>query len=122
MKALLYILGSVLFNVAGQMVLKGAMIRLGTFNISLNASFFKDAVRVLLYPLTVVGLILYGISAIFWLAALSQMELSKAYPMISLGYIAVFFLSAWMFGESLSILRFFGIIFVAIGLFLVAMS
>lgn len=122
MRALLYILFSVLFNVAGQMVLKGAMIRLGTFNISLSADFLRNSIRVIFYPLTLLGLLLYAISALFWLAALSQMELSKAYPMISLGYIIVFFLSAWIFGESLSFLRFVGILFVALGLFLVAMS
>jgi len=122
LKALLYILFSVLFNVAGQMVLKGAMIRLGTFNISLSGEFLRNSIRVVFYPMTLLGLFFYGISALFWLAALSQMELSKAYPMISFGYIIVFFLSAWMFGETLSLIRFGGILLVVLGLFLVALS
>ena len=104
------------------MVLKGAMIRLGTFNISLSGEFLRNSIRVVFYPMTLLGLFFYGISALFWLAALSQMELSKAYPMISFGYIIVFFLSAWMFGETLSLIRFGGILLVVLGLFLVALS
>lgn len=122
MKAMGYVFSSILFNVAGQVVLKEAMRRLGSFDLSFTLHFVEKAGRVFFYPLTIFGLFLYGISALFWLAALSQMELSKAYPMISLGYIIVFFLSAWLFGESLSLIRFLGIVFVGLGLFLVAMS
>jgi multidrug transporter EmrE-like cation transporter len=117
-----YVLLSVLFNVGGQLVLKAAMRNLGEYGVSFGHQFLKKTLHVLLYPLTVAGLLLYGISAIFWLAALSKMELSKAYPMISLGYIAIFFLSAVLFGESLSMVRFLGILLVGLGLLLVALS
>ena len=33
------------------------------------------------------GLCLYGLSVIIWFYVLSQLELSKAYPLVSIGYV-----------------------------------
>ena len=51
------------------------------------------------------GLTCYGLSMIFWLYVLSQMELSKAYPMVSLGYVFAMLLGYFLLDESLMYIR-----------------
>lgn len=50
----------------------------------------------------IIGLTCYGLSMFFWLYVLSQMELSKAYPLVSLGYVITLFLGYWLLGESIN--------------------
>ena len=71
---------------------------------------------------TLLGIASYLVSLIFWLAALSRMELSKAYPLLSIGYLAIFFLSGWLLGESLSVWRFLGTLLVTGGIILLLAS
>lgn len=50
----------------------------------------------------VIGFALYGLASLTWLIVLSKVQLSSAYPMLSLGYVAVLLLSAWLFHEPLT--------------------
>jgi drug/metabolite transporter (DMT)-like permease len=69
--------------------------------------------------MVLLGLLCYAISLVFWLGALSRVELSRAYPMLSIGYIAVFIFSGPLLGESMSLLKLLGTLLVVGGLFLV---
>ncbi len=68
------------------------------------------------------GLFLYGISAVLWIYSLSKIPLSFAYPMVSLGYVVVFVLSYWVFGESISPLRVGGLVTIVLGVLMIAKS
>lgn len=70
----------------------------------------------------VLGLFLYGISTIIWIMALKKVELSYAYPMVSLGYIFVFIASYFIFHEPLNWLRVGGMLFILAGIALIAKS
>ncbi|MDF2636375.1 MAG: protein of unknown function transrane [Pelosinus sp.] len=70
----------------------------------------------------VLGLFLYGISTILWIMALKKVELSYAYPMVSLGYILVFIASYFIFHEPINWLRMGGMLFIIAGITLVARS
>lgn len=61
------------------------------------------------------GLTCYGLSMIFWLYVLSQMELSKAYPMVSLGYVFAMLLGYFLLDESLNVYKIAGIILIISG-------
>ena len=50
----------------------------------------------------IAGYFLYGISTILLSFALRNDELSSMYPIISLTYIWVLFLSVWLFAEALN--------------------
>jgi len=57
-----------------------------------------------------------------WIMALSRVEVSIAYPMLSIGYV-VNALAAWyLFGEALGAMRLTGIGFIIVGVYLVARS
>ncbi len=56
-----------------------------------------------------IGLFCYAISVVIWILALSRVDVSIAYPMLSIGYI-VNALAAWaLFGEALTVSRAVGI-------------
>ncbi|MDX2245501.1 MAG: EamA family transporter [Bacteroidia bacterium] len=68
------------------------------------------------------GLFLNGVAAVFWLLALSDLELSYVFPFLSLNYILVP-LGAWIFyQEKLSFHRKAGIGIICLGIFLIAFS
>jgi len=100
---------------------KGMMI-FGEVNLNLR-NFPLTIIQIFTRPFVILGLVFYGVGTIFWLTALSKVELNFAYPMLSLGYILIFFLSWIMLGEKVSFVRFSGIAGIALiclGLLLVA--
>ena len=66
------------------------------------------------------GLCCYAISVVVWILALSRVEVSVAYPMLSIGYV-VNAIAAWLlFGEDLNTARMAGIGVIIVGVWLVA--
>lgn len=59
---------------------------------------------------------------ITWLVVLYHMDVSKATPFLSLGFILVTIVSRLRLHESISLSRWFGVILVTVGLWLVAMT
>lgn len=62
-----------------------------------------------------IGLISYGFSMVFWLYVLSQLELSKAYPLASLGYVITMLIGAFLLGESINTYKIIGLILIVLG-------
>ena len=62
------------------------------------------------------------VSVVVWIVALSRVEVSIAYPMLSLGYVANALLAMWLFGEAVSLQRWVGIAVILVGVALVARS
>jgi multidrug transporter EmrE-like cation transporter len=70
----------------------------------------------------VLGLIIYGYVFILWLAALSTLDVSFMYPMLSLAYVVTAIFAFLFLGESIAFSRWAGIAFVVIGCILIARS
>jgi multidrug transporter EmrE-like cation transporter len=68
------------------------------------------------------GLCCYAVSVVVWILALSRVEVSIAYPMLSVGYVLNAVAAWWLFGESLGAMRVAGIGVIIIGVWLVARS
>lgn len=66
------------------------------------------------------GLFCYGLSMVFWLFVLSRLELSKAYPMVSLGYVFTLILGYFYLGESINTYKIIGVFFIIIGVMFIA--
>jgi len=64
---------------------------------------------VLLNPYVLLGFVMYALSTIFWLIALSKKELSFVYPFISLTYIIVLVLSSLVLKESMGLVNCLGL-------------
>ena len=68
------------------------------------------------------GLGCYVLSVVFWILALARVEVSVAYPMLSLGYVVNALAAWWLFDENLSGTRLAGIGVILVGVWLVARS
>lgn len=60
-------------------------------------------------PGILAGLSFYSISVCIWIYVLSRLEVSVAYPLLSIGYIVNLLLAAWLFGEPITIHKVIGI-------------
>ena len=80
------------------------------------------AFRALTTPKLIFGTILQAVYFGLWLAVLSWEDLSVALPMQALNYVIVAFLSQWYLGESVTLMRWTGIVIICIGVALVTKS
>ena len=124
MKFIPFILFTVLTNAAAQLMLKQGMTHL--YPITLGPlSFGADTLigklgMTLLNPWVMAGLITFVISMASHLFVLSKVEISFAYPFLSLAYIVVA-MAAWTwFGEDLNAYRMAGIALICGGTVLIA--
>ncbi len=113
------ILLGVLLNAAAQLLLKAGTNAIGQFEFS-AANIVPVGVKVALQPHIAGGVLCYVISLVLWIMALSRVQVSIAYPMLSIGYV-VNALAAWyLFGEALSAMRLTGIGIIIVGVYIVA--
>jgi uncharacterized membrane protein len=82
-----------------------------------------DSLRSLLSsPIVWGGLVLFGLSAIVWLFALSRASLSFAYPFAALSYVLIVVFSVLVLHETVPALRWLGVAFIVTGIILVAQT
>jgi len=115
------ILFGVLLNAGAQLLLKAGMSQIGHFEFSLNNA-LPVGFKVMGSLPILSGLCLYVISVIVWLLVLSRVQVSYAYPMLSIGYIVNALAAYYFFGEPLTSLRMAGIFIIIAGVYLVARS
>ncbi len=120
MKSLLLILLSVVMGVSGQLCLKMGMGQVRLTGGEGLAGLLPVALRVFTTPLIVAGLTFYAVGSVFWLAVLSRLDLSLAYPMLALTYVLVP-LTAWLvLGEQVPVGRWLGIGVVIVGVLIIS--
>lgn len=61
------------------------------------------------------GLFCYGLSLLLWFYVLSKMELSKAYPLVSLGYVFTLILGYLFLNEAITVTKIAGIALIMVG-------
>lgn len=115
------ILLGVLLNAFAQIALKQGMRTVGHFAFSLD-NILPVGTRVFMNPYVLAGLFSYVVSVLVWLMALSRVEVSYAYPLLSVGYIVAAFAGQIFFHEALTPVRWAGILVICLGVFLVTRS
>jgi multidrug transporter EmrE-like cation transporter len=73
-------------------------------------------------PWVLFGLVVFGISAIAWLATLSRVPLSVAYPFNALGYLGILTASIVVLHERANVLTWAGSLLVVAGLIIVVFA
>jgi drug/metabolite transporter (DMT)-like permease len=120
---MLFIAASILAAVAGQLVLKHGMTQLGSQSLTLSPTGVFDLVwRVGTSPWVLLGIGFYVTGMFFWLMVLSRVDLSFAYPMLSISYVIVLGSSWLLLGESISVLRIVGVLAIMGGVAIVSQS
>lgn len=110
---------SVCLNVVAQLLLKIGMTKIGHFDFTL-ANLWPIGWKVATNLPIVIGLTIYVASVTIWLMVLSRSDVSFAYPLSSLGYVLTAIAAAMLLGEQVTVLRMAGILFIVLGVFLVA--
>ncbi|MBC6937441.1 MAG: multidrug resistance protein [Chloroflexi bacterium] len=116
MSPFVFVAFSTIFGICGQLLLKRGMGRMDT------SGGGRVLLRIATSPWVIGGLAVYGTGVIFWLLALSYLELSYVYPFASLSYIGIIIGSYFLFKERLNALRLVGIAVIIIGVFITSLS
>lgn len=111
----------VTINVLGQLAIKQAMLTHGEITLEMKM-LPAVALRLFTTPMVILGLLLYGAGAFLWMLVLSRTELSLAYPMLSLSYILISFLSWWLFQEPMTAHKLLGTIVICLGVLMITRS
>jgi multidrug transporter EmrE-like cation transporter len=115
------ILVCVALNTIAQVLLKAGVKTVGVFNFSMG-HIWQAAISLVFEWHIFIGLVCYVASVGVWLLVLSRTEVSVAYPMSSLGYVATAVAAWYLFGEPMTAMRVAGIAFIIAGVYLVARS
>jgi multidrug transporter EmrE-like cation transporter len=115
------VLFGVLLNAAAQLLLKAGTNSIGHFEFS-GANLVPIGWKVATQPYILGGLMCYAISVVVWIIALSRVEVSIAYPMLSIGYVVNAIAAYLLFGEAVGVQRLVGIGIIVVGVYVVARS
>ena len=115
------ILTGVLLNAGAQLLLKTGVTPLGVLSVGLH-NVLPVTLRVLSQWPIVAGLACYVLSVGVWIVALSRVEVSLAYPMLSLGYVVNALAAWWLFGEMLGPMRWAGMALILLGVLVMSRS
>lgn len=116
----LLILLSVVCSASAHFAFKYAVVGIdGAARPAASAAF---AITALGNPYIWAGLFLHSAALVTWLFALRRADISYAYPFISLGFVLVLGLSAWLLGERVGAMRLLGVALIIGGVFCVARS
>lgn len=112
-----YVVITLLLTVYGQIILKWRVIGYGQMPEHLKGKMIF-LLKLFLDPYIISGFVAALVASVFWMAAMTKLELSKAYPAMSLAPPLVFFLSIYILGESYSHGKLIGLILIGLGVFI----
>lgn len=121
MKYIVFILFTVATNAAAQLMLKQGMTTLSPAVLGQENIIFK-LLMIVFSPWVFFGLATFVISMASHMFVLSKVDLSFAYPFLSLAYVLVAVLAWQLFGEELGAYKIAGIAFICVGTVLIAQS
>ncbi len=106
-----------MLNATAQLVLKKGMMSLGELSFS-----FEFIYKALFNPYILGGLGIYAISIVSWLIVLAKVNVSIAYPFLSLGFIFSAIVAYFAFGEPLGVFKLIGIALICVGLLFLTLA
>ena len=117
----IYILGFIIFTVYTQIILKWRIPIYGELpDAILDKVFF--VLKLYTDPFIFSSMISGFIASLFWMAALTKLELSYAFPFTSLSFVLIFVISIFVFNETFTYEKLIGIILITLGIIVTARS
>lgn len=111
----------VFLNAVAQLLLKAGTNAVGQFHFTAE-NVIPVGWQMATQPYILGGMVCYAVSLVVWIMALSRVEVSIAYPMLSVGYVLNAIAAWYFFGEAVSITRLVGIGVIILGVYIVARS
>jgi multidrug transporter EmrE-like cation transporter len=113
------ILTGVLLNAAAQLLLKAGTNAIGVIDVT-QGNALELLSNVVTQPYILGGLTCYVLSVGIWIVALSRVDVSIAYPMLSIGYVVNAVAAWYLFGETLTATRLSGIAVIILGVIIIS--
>lgn len=108
----------IVLTLYGQLVLKWKVGALAPEGLPLAKPMAMAAI--LLNPWVLSAFFAAFLASVCWMAALSRMPLSKAYPFTAVSFPLILFLSWWLFREPLSVWKIVGTLLICSGIFVIS--
>lgn len=109
-----YVAVSIALMVYCQLVLKWQVAGAGTMPEN-AAGRLALAIGLLVNPWVISALAAALLAAVSWMAALTKLDLSHAYPFLGLSFVAVTLGAAWLLQEPLTVLKLAGVALICLG-------
>ncbi len=119
--ALALVLTGVLLNATAQLLIKSGADTAGHFAFTAG-NLWRVGLHFALQWQILLGLACYAVSVVVWILALTRVQVSVAYPMLSLGYVVTALAAWWLFGEALTVQKLLGIAVIIAGVVIMARS
>jgi uncharacterized membrane protein len=122
LKTVIIMIVAVAAGTVGDILVAKGMKEMGDLSAMNLRGLLNVAGKALTSPKLIFGTAMLACFFILWLAVLSWEDLSVALPMQALNYVMVAFLSKYFLGETVSLLRWSGIVLICIGVTIVTRS
>ncbi len=119
MFALSLVVICIVFGAIGQILMKSGMSQIGPIGGLSKLTSPNTVFSIFTNVFVIGGLLLYAIAAFLWLGALSNLNVSFMYPLLSLGYVLAALMGLIFLKEDITMLRWAGIVFVVAGSFMI---
>lgn len=119
MFALILVAICIVFGAVGQILMKNGMSQVGEIGGLTKLINMNTVLLMFTNTYVISGLVLYAMAAFLWLGALSNLNVSFMYPLLSLGYVLTAILGLMFLQEHVTWLRWSGIGLVIMGCFLI---
>ena len=109
------VLITVALTVYGQFVIKYQVLRAGSMPDG-GLERLQFVLKLMLNPWIISAFAAAVLASLAWMAAMTRLPLSEAYPLTSITFLCVVFGGAWLFVEPLTLQRVVGALLVVMGL------
>ena len=113
---------SVLCSSVAQIALKKGMLQCDCSFSPQVSNIIPLVSSLVLNPFLITGVFLHIAALFTWLYVLKHVEVSYAYPFISMGFVVVLLLSYYLFNENINAYRIVGVFLIILGIILVGKS
>lgn len=118
---LLLIFSSVALNAAAQLFIRQGMLQFGVVSFEAE-QLWRMIWSVFTNCFLLSGMLCYAVSIVLWMVVLSKVNVSLAYPFLSMGYVMTAVLAYFIFGEPLTPQKCIGILVICFGVVILTYS
>jgi multidrug transporter EmrE-like cation transporter len=109
----------VMLNVAAQLLIKAGTNNIGYFEFS-PENILPVGWKLATEPFIIGAITLYALSVVIWILALSRVQVSIAYPLLSMGYVVNAVAAWWFFNETFNPSKVAGIGVIILGVIIIS--
>jgi len=109
----------VMLNVAAQLLIKAGTNSIGYFEFSQN-NILPIGWKLATEPHIISAIACYALSVVIWILALSRVQVSIAYPLLSMGYVVNAAAAWWFFNEAFNPAKVVGIGVIILGVIIIS--